>query len=201
MRATPAHLVGALLLVTCGEAPDADTQGAGSSTGELAAPDGYYLPIACGVTAKVGQGNDSDFSHNGDLRHAFDILIDLDTPVHAMAEGVVREIYADNEPGDPCHDGGDEACRPFANFVMLFHGDGTTSIYKHLNTVQVAPGARVARGAVLGLSGSTGWSTRPHVHVMRMGDCGSSDCPSIPLEFVEAGVPATGDLVTSKNCP
>lgn len=192
-----------LALAACGEPSGAADPGDASSTGApaLPAPDGYYLPLACGMTVRVGQGNASDFSHNGDLRYAFDLLIDLDTPVHAMAEGVVREVYAANRPGDPCHDGGDQSCQPFANFVLLGHGDGTTSIYKHLNSVQVAVDARVARGAVVGLSGSTGWSTRPHVHVMRMGDCGRSDCPSIPLEFVEAGVPVTGQDVTSLNCP
>jgi murein DD-endopeptidase MepM/ murein hydrolase activator NlpD len=177
------------------------TDASGTSTGELTPPDGYWLPLACGATARVGQGNDSDFSHNGLRRYAFDILLAPDTPVHAMAGGVVWYVYADNQPGDPCHDGGDEQCQPYANLVALRHGDGASSVYKHLNSVAVGVGERVARGGVVGGSGSTGWSTTPHVHVAREQDCGEVQCQSIPLEFVDAGVPVTGQRVTSANCP
>lgn len=65
----------------------------------------------------------------------------------------------------------------------------------------VTPGEFVPRGSVIGLSGSTGYSTGRHAHVMRMENCGQLKCQSLPMEFVEAGVPVTGDLVTSENCP
>jgi hypothetical protein len=161
----------------------------------------FWLPLQCGTRAQVGQGNFSDFSHNGLASHAFDILLALDTPVMAMAAGEVVHVRDENRPGDPCHDGGDESCFDFANLVVLRHADGTLTLYKHLNEALVAEGAPVERGALLGRSGSTGWSTRPHLHVMRMEDCGGSNCQSIALEFVEAGVPETGDFVTAAPCP
>jgi hypothetical protein len=37
--------------------------------------------------------------------------------------------------------------------------------------------------------------------VQRDNDCGSAFCGSIPLEFVEVGVPVSGQMVTSMNCP
>jgi hypothetical protein len=88
--------------------------------------------------------------------------------------------------------------------VSLLHGDGSRTVYKHLNEVHVALGEFVPRGAVVGLSGSTGYSTGRHAHTMRTEDCPQANCDSIPLEFADApgnGVPDTGETVTSGNCP
>ncbi len=161
----------------------------------------FWLPLVCGSEAQVGQGNFSDFSHQGLASHAFDILVAPGTPVVAMAAGVVAEVRDETRPGDPCHEGGDESCFEFANLVVLRHLDGTLTLYKHLNEALVVAGAQVERGALLARSGSTGWSTRPHLHVARMEDCGGNYCQSIPLEFVEAGAPATGDVVMTAPCP
>lgn len=162
---------------------------------EAGGPVEFWLPLVCGTQAQVGQGNFSDFSHTGLSAFAFDILLDPDTPVLAMAAGEVVSVRDETRPGDPCHAGGDQGCFEFANLVVLRHADGTLTLYKHLNAALVTVGMQVGRGALLGRSGSTGWSTRPHLHVMRMVDCGGDHCQSIGLEFVEAGVPATGDVV------
>lgn len=161
----------------------------------------YFLPLACGATAVIGQGNHGEFSHTGLAAYAFDILLDQGTDVHAMADGVVLHAHNDTRPGDPCHDGGDQSCQPFANLVVLGHADGTATLYKHLNDVHVAVGDEILRGQVLGISGQTGWATRPHLHLARMIDCGEDLCRTIALEFVEVGVPQTFDSVTSMNCP
>lgn len=190
-------------LLACG-ADDDDPASGASSTGELAPPEIFYLPLTCGTHVRVGQGNNNPFSHHDELRHAFDLLLALDTPVLAMAAGVVTHVNNQVRPGDPCHDGGDEVCRPFANFVVLRHADGTSTLYKHLNDALVEVGAQLPRGALLGRSGTTGWSTTPHLHVMRMGPCADAECPSIPLAFADApgdGVPITGQDLTAMNCP
>ncbi len=208
---TSTRLVGLLALALACEArdpanePDEALTGTTleHTTGDSPVPTTYWLPLACGMTATVGQGNNSDFSHVGDARHAFDILLALDTPVHAMAAGLVLHVQDDNRPGDPCHDGGDESCFALANLVVLLHDDGTTTLYKHLERVLVAEGAQVAGGAVLGRSGSTGWSTTPHLHVMRMGLCDAVQCPSIAMAFADVpgdGVPITGQQVTAMRC-
>lgn len=195
-------LLPALLLACAGDSSDTPTTA--SSTGELAPPDSFYLPLACGSEVIVGQGNNNSFSHHDELRFAFDLLVPTDTEVLAMADGVVTHVKNDIRPGDPCHDGGDEACRPSANYVVLRHGDATSTLYKHLNDALVAPGARLRRGDLLGRSGTTGWSTTPHVHVMRMDPCPEPECPSIALAFADVpgdGVPITGQHVTAMNCP
>lgn len=198
MNARPTALALLLACSPTGGDGEGDTS---TSTGELAPPDGYWLPLACGTVATVGQGNSSDYSHTGLAEFAFDILLDPGSPVHAMAEGTVLHVHDETRPGDPCHDGGDESCFPYANLVVLLHGDGTTSLYKHLERALVEVDAYVPRGGVLGLSGSTGWSNLPHLHVMRMRDCGATQCQSLPLEFVDAGVPVTGEQVSAAACP
>lgn len=52
----------------------------------------------------------------------------------------------------------------FGNLVVLAHGSGLTSWYGHLSRILVAPGQRVARGSTIGLVGSTGDATGPHLH-------------------------------------
>lgn len=168
---------------------------------ELLPPDGFYIPLACGYQTTIAQGNDGGFSHQGTAFYAFDFSVPIETPLMAMADGIVAYTFADTGPGDPCYNGGGPECFAYGNLVVLLHGDGTTSLYKHLNRVDVAVGEFVPHGHTVGLSGSTGYSTGPHAHIMRMEDCGMAQCQSIPLEFVEAGVPNTGDEVTSANCP
>jgi murein DD-endopeptidase MepM/ murein hydrolase activator NlpD len=165
------------------------------------APDGFFLPLECGKMATVTQGNDGDVSHQGKDFYAFDFGLGLGTPMVAMAAGVVHHIYDLTKPGDPCYDGGGPECGPYGNLVVVLHGDNTSTYYKHLSEVHVTLGQEVARAQLLGLSGSTGYSTGPHAHIMRQENCGSPKCQSIPLEFVEAGVPVEGQVVVSMNCP
>ena len=86
-------------------------------------------------------------------------------------------------PGDPCYNGGGMECASFANYVTLLHADGTKSLYLHLQATSVGVGDTVDIGTEVGLSGSTGWSTGRHAHVVRMEDCGGYYCQSIPLAF------------------
>ena len=85
----------------------------------------------------------------------------IGTPVHAARDGVVALV-------EDSHDFGcaREECGRFANFVVVLHSDGTTGEYFHLEqgSAQVCVGERVHRGQRLARSGSTGFSTAPHLH-------------------------------------
>ncbi len=48
--------------------------------------------------------------------------------------------------------------------VRLAHSDGVMTSYSHLSRIIAAPGTRVQRGQIIGLVGSSGFSTGPHVH-------------------------------------
>lgn len=52
----------------------------------------------------------------------------------------------------------------FGNHVIVDHGNGITSVYGHLSEITTHEGAAVKPGDVIGLEGSTGASTGPHVH-------------------------------------
>lgn len=52
----------------------------------------------------------------------------------------------------------------FGKHVIVDHDNGITSIYGHLSEITTREGAIVKPGDVIGLEGSTGASTGPHVH-------------------------------------
>ena len=192
---------------------------AGTNDGCNAAPGGYHLPWKCGVTFDTTQGNDGDIcgssqgDHTGVQKFAFDFGLPLDTPVLAARAGTVT-VAAEKAPaGASCHDGCQQpfgtqafwdccnACLNTANFVNVAHGDGTVMTYWHFDKVTVTVGQAVKQGDQLGLSGTSGCSSGPHLHTQLMGNCPTGYCQSLPLDYAEAGAPKCGQKVTSQNCP
>jgi murein DD-endopeptidase MepM/ murein hydrolase activator NlpD len=78
-----------------------------------------------------------------------DIFAETGSPVIAPADGSV--IFAANRGGYGLH-------------VLLDHGLGVKTRFAHLSAVEVRVGQKVKRGDRLGLVGSTGRSTGPHLH-------------------------------------
>ena len=52
----------------------------------------------------------------------------------------------------------------YGNFVVVSHGSGNSTLYAHMSTRLVEAGEVVEQGDILGLTGSTGHSTGPHLH-------------------------------------
>ena len=85
-----------------------------------------------------------------------DIAAPHGTPVFAPADGTVVEAGWKNGYGQT---------------VVLDHGNGLTTRYGHLSKIEVVAGQELKRGEGLGLVGSTGRSTGPHLHYeVRLGD-------------------------------
>ena len=78
-----------------------------------------------------------------------DIAAGLGAPIWAADAGVVTmaQVY-----------GG------YGNMVMIDHGNGYITVYGHLSQINVVPCQGVAAGQLIGLAGSTGNSTGPHLH-------------------------------------
>ena len=52
----------------------------------------------------------------------------------------------------------------YGNVVRINHGNGYETVFAHLSAIKVQVGDTVKSGDVLGLLGSTGRSTGPHLH-------------------------------------
>ena len=59
----------------------------------------------------------------------------------------------------------------YGQMIEVDHGNGLITRYGHLSKIEVEVGARLSRGQLLGMVGSTGRSTGPHLHYeLRLND-------------------------------
>ena len=52
----------------------------------------------------------------------------------------------------------------YGEYVVISHGSGNTTLYAHMSSRKVSVGQYVNQGGVIGITGSTGNSTGPHLH-------------------------------------
>jgi murein DD-endopeptidase MepM/ murein hydrolase activator NlpD len=160
----------------------------------------YRVPFAEGLTFPVSQGFRGVYSHNTpSSEYAVDIGMPEGTDVYAARDGIVMDVSNDFFSGGADRDKFVDR----ANLIRIVHEDGTMAVYGHLRleSAQVAVGARVRRGQLIGKSGNTGFSSGPHLHFVIQKNAGLKMI-SVPFEFAGAGnqpiTPQQGMMLTAR---
>lgn len=157
------------------------------------------LPWTPGVEFRVTQGHNGG-SHTGYNAWAWDFGLPVGTPLLATHNGVVRAIRTGFGTG--CCS---PSCGEDANFVIIARGDGTESLYLHMDAVEVAVGDEITRGDRIGTSGESGYVCGAHLHFQMQSsptEGNESYRPSVPGVFHDIGEPfdpAPGTTVMSRN--
>lgn len=103
---------------------------------------GYRCPNQVAVYSKFG------YRHR--RRHqGVDLPLDTGKPVYSAFDGKVR--FAKYYKG-------------YGNLVIIRHENGLETFYAHLSKIYVQDNQWISAGTIIGLGGSTGHSTGPHLH-------------------------------------
>lgn len=84
------------------------------------------------------------------MHWGLDFTADEGTNVYSTGNGVVLDL--------------EQNLWGYGNCILIDHGFGYVSRYAHLSAFKVKKGEKIVRGQIIGLVGSTGKSTGPHLH-------------------------------------
>lgn len=115
----------------------------GAPAGEATALPSSW-PLTTGGFITQMRGVTDGASHPG-----LDIAVPTDSYIRASGSGTVVDAGVDDVYG---------------RYILLDHGNGLESMYGHASRLFVDPGDQVEQNEVIGLTGSTGRSTAPHLH-------------------------------------
>jgi len=142
----------------------------------------YHAPFFSPKDHMITQAFNGKFSHTNEYnKYAVDIAMNVGTYLTAVRAGTVIWVK------DDYHMSG--TTRYFldkANGIKIIHDDGTFSLYAHIlmDTALVKEGDKVAVGERLARSGSSGFSTGPHLHFSIMKNSGLKNI-AIPFKFID----------------
>lgn len=119
----------------------------------------YDLPFKKGLAFSISQGYNGLFSHQNE--NALDFDMPIGTDVLATREGIVVAI--EDQYIGACLE---ENCRTKANYVLIYHQDGSFGNYAHIqyHGSKVKVGDWVEKGTIIARSGNTGFTKGPHLH-------------------------------------
>ena len=140
----------------------------------------YRLPYKSGSSHFVSQGFNGKFTHKGSSQYAIDFVMDKGTKIYAARGGIVIKTKSDSNKG-----GNSKTYMNDANHIIIMHNDGTFAIYSHLmqHGVSVNVGDEIPQGYPIGYSGSTGYSSGPHLHFAVFKAVGFDKTHTLPIRF------------------
>ena len=101
-----------------------------------------------------------------------DLVAPFGSPVYAADDGVVALVG--------------KSSSGYGNYVVIAHSGGLDTLYGHLSAALVKVGQRVNQGQTVGLEGSTGNSTGPHLHF----ELRIKQQPIDPTPYLPPGAPS-----------
>lgn len=132
------------------EEEEAARRAAAGQSGPTSNPGGYIWPVNSRyVTSTVG-GRESPGGIGSTNHKGTDIgRVGYNSSVYAAKDGqVIISEYSSS----------------YGHYVVVYHGPGNSTLYAHMSSRKVSVGQQVKQGSVLGITGSTGHSTGPHLH-------------------------------------
>lgn len=114
----------------------------------LGSTDKITVPVHGRITSKYGYRTNPISGVYG-LHTGVDIANKEGTPIVAAYDGVIKDIGTGTKRG---------------KYVLMRHSDGSETLYCHCSKITVDEDSVIKAGEVIGLIGSTGWSTGPHLH-------------------------------------
>ena len=106
------------------------------------------MPVQGKVTSGFGY-RVHPVTGNRSFHTGIDLAAPKGTPIQAAYSGTVQETGYTNSRG---------------NYVFIRHSESLCTLYCHLSKIEVEKGEKLKSGAQIGLVGSTGMSTGPHLH-------------------------------------
>ena len=79
-----------------------------------------------------------------------DVGIPSGTPIKAAESGYVAKVGINT--------------RWYGTYIMIIHNNNLATLYAHLSSANVSADQYVSRGQIIASSGSTGFSSGPHLH-------------------------------------
>ncbi len=115
----------------------------------------FAMPVQGQPTSDYGMRSDP-FTGEQTMHKGIDFgCVNNVTPIHAVQSGKV--VYSQFHVNSNGTDG-------YGNLVMIQHGDQLITAYAHMSNLSVEVGETVEQGQRVGVCGSTGSSTGPHLH-------------------------------------
>lgn len=106
-------------------------------------------PTEGGTISSIYGGRTDPIAQGSEWHEGIDIAVDFGSPVYAAGAGTVE--FSDWNGG-------------YGRYIRIDHGNGYKTSYGHMSALIAPVGQQVAKGEIIGLIGSTGYSTGPHLH-------------------------------------
>ena len=108
----------------------------------------WPAPSSYTITSEYGE-RESPIEGASTYHQGLDIGASYGSNILAAASGTVMTATYSTSAG---------------NYIIIYHGNGLSTVYMHASALYVSPGQTVNQGDVIAAVGSTGYSTGPHLH-------------------------------------